>query len=69
MHKVSRDETYGYRKRNPVRVVGGRSAGMRNMPRSLNALEGLQGQVVKYKRQASCRPQNPAGHGGPHCSN
>ena len=31
VRKVSRDETYGYRKRNPVHMVGGRSAGMRNM--------------------------------------
>ena len=31
VRKVSQDETYGYRKRNSVRVVGGRSAGMRNM--------------------------------------
>ena len=58
VHKVSRDETYGYRKRNPMRVVGGRSAGMRNMLRSL---KGLQGQVVKYKRQASRRPPKPGG--------
>ena len=61
MREVSRDEPYGYRKRNPVRVVGGRPAGMRNMLRSLNALKGLQGQVVKYKRQASCRPPKPGG--------
>ena len=61
MREVSRDETYGYRKRNSVRVVGGRSAGMRNMLRSLNALKGLRGQVVRYKRQASCRPPKPGG--------
>ena len=61
MREVSRDETYGYRKRNPVRVVGGRSAGMRNTLRSLNALKGLRGQVVRYKRQASCRPPKPGG--------
>ena len=64
MRKVSRDETYGYSKRNSVRVVGGRSAGMRNMLRFLNALnvlKKLQGQVVRYKRQASCRPPKPGG--------
>ena len=41
VRKVSRDETYGYRKRNPVRVAGGRSTGMRNMLCSLNALKEL----------------------------
>ena len=61
VRKVSPDETYGYRKRNPVREVGGRSAGMRNMLRSLNALKGLRGQVVRHKRQAKCRPPKPSG--------
>ena len=51
---ISQDETYGYTAENPVRVGGGRSAGVRNQLRYLNALKGPQGQAVTYERQASC---------------
>ncbi len=51
---VSKDETYGYTAENPVRVGGGRTAGLRNQLRYLKALRGPQGQVVTYERQASC---------------
>ncbi|MDB5233665.1 MAG: hypothetical protein JWR44_658 [Hymenobacter sp.] len=53
---VSQDETYGYTSKNPVRVGGGRSAGVRNQLRYLNALKGPDGQAVTYERQASCCP-------------
>jgi hypothetical protein len=54
--EVSEDETYGYSAKNPIRVGGGRSAGVRNQLRYLNALKGPQGQAVTYERQASCCP-------------
>ena len=54
VREVSTDETYGYSEKNPVRVGGGRSAGLRNQLRYLNALKGPQGQAVTYERQASC---------------
>ncbi|MBD2721221.1 MULTISPECIES: hypothetical protein [Hymenobacter] len=53
---VSDDETYGYSEKNPIRVGGGRSAGVRNQLRYLNALKGPQGQAVTYERKASCCP-------------
>jgi hypothetical protein len=53
---ISPDETYGYTATNPVRVGGGRSAGVRNQLRYLNALKGPDGQPVTYERQASCCP-------------
>lgn len=56
IREVSEDETYGYTEKNPVRVGGGRSAGVRNQLRYLNALKGPEGQVVTYERQASCCP-------------
>lgn len=56
IREVSDDETYGYTAKNPVHVGGGRSAGMRNQLRYLNALKGPQGQAVTYERQASCCP-------------
>ncbi|HEX8328376.1 MAG TPA: hypothetical protein VF629_12600 [Hymenobacter sp.] len=56
VREVSDDETYGYTPQNPVRVGGGRSAGMRNQLRYLNALKGPQVQAVTYERQASCCP-------------
>ncbi len=54
VREVSTDETYGYSEKNPVRVGGGRSAGLRNQLRYLNALKGPQGQAITYERQASC---------------
>ena len=54
VREVSPDETYGFTAENPVRVGGGRSAGLRNQLRYLNALKGPQGQAVTYERQASC---------------
>jgi hypothetical protein len=56
VREVSEDETYGYSEKNPIRVGGGRSAGVRNQLRYLNALKGPQGQAVTYERQASCCP-------------
>ncbi|HEX8505204.1 MAG TPA: hypothetical protein VF630_07545 [Hymenobacter sp.] len=56
VREVSADETYGYTAKNPVRVGGSRTAGVRNQLRYLNALKGPQGQAVAFERQASCCP-------------
>ena len=46
VREVSPDETYGFTAQNPVRVGGGRAAGVRNQLRYLNGLKGPQGQAV-----------------------
>jgi hypothetical protein len=49
------DKTYGYDKANPVKVGGSKqSTGPVNERRYLNALEGPEGQEVKYFRAGSC---------------
>ena len=52
--EVSPDETYGYSENNPVRVGGGRSTGLRNQLRYLNALKCPQDQTITYERLGSC---------------
>jgi len=51
---TSQDETYGFTATNPVRVGGGREAGVRNQQRYLNALLGPRGQSLSYEHEGSC---------------
>ena len=51
---TSQDETYGFTANNPVRVGGGREAGVRNQQRYLNALLGPRGQPISYQLEGSC---------------
>ncbi len=50
----SPDETYGFTANTPVRVGGGREAGVRNGQRYLNALLGPRGQALSYQLEGSC---------------
>jgi hypothetical protein len=54
IQETSQDETYGFTANNPVRVGGGKEAGVRNQQRYLNALLGPRGQVLSYKHEGSC---------------
>jgi hypothetical protein len=55
--EASNDETYGYKKSNPIKVGGSReSAGPTNERRFLNALLGPNGEEVRYLRTGSCCP-------------
>jgi hypothetical protein len=51
---ASPDDTYGFTANNPVRVGGGREAGVRNQQRYLNALLGPKGEMLKYEHEGSC---------------
>ncbi|WP_226929938.1 hypothetical protein [Hymenobacter siberiensis] len=51
---ISQDATYGFTANNPVRVGGGREAGLRNQQRYLNALLGPRGETLKYEHEGSC---------------
>ena len=51
---TSQDETYGCTANNPVRVGGGREAGVRNQQRSLNAPLGPRGETLSYQPECSC---------------
>ncbi|WP_460608114.1 hypothetical protein [Hymenobacter terrigena] len=51
---ASPDDTYGFTANNPVRVGGGREAGVRNQQRYLNALLGPKGEPLKYEHEGSC---------------
>ena len=48
------DASYGFTANNPVRVGGGREAGVRNEQRYLNALLGPRGQPISYQLGGSC---------------
>lgn len=62
IRETSNDESYGFTENNPVRVGGGREAGVRNQQRYLNALRGPAGQPIEYQLQGSCCPfKVPAG--------
>lgn len=53
--EISTDKTYGYSKRNPVKVGGAdNSEGPMNERRFLNALMGPNGEEVSYFRAGSC---------------
>ncbi|MDO7845806.1 hypothetical protein Q5H92_05515 [Hymenobacter sp. M29] len=54
IQETSDDESYGFTENNPVRVGGGREAGVRNEQRYLNALRGPGGQAIEYQLQGSC---------------
>jgi hypothetical protein len=54
IEETSRDESYGFTTKNPVRVGGGQAARARNQQRYLNALLGPEGQALEYERQGSC---------------
>jgi hypothetical protein len=54
IQETSTDASYGFTETNPVRVGGGKEAGVRNQQRYLNALLGPQGQPIEYQREASC---------------
>lgn len=54
IQETSDDESYGFTENNPVRVGGGREAGVRNEQRYLNALMGPNGQALEYQLQGSC---------------
>lgn len=51
--EISKDKTYGYTKKNPIKV-GGVNDGPINERRYLNALSGPNGETVHYQRQRSC---------------
>lgn len=51
---TTQDETYGFTANNPVRVGGGREAGLRNQQRYLNALLGPKGQPITIEHEGSC---------------
>ena len=48
------DASYGFTANNPVRVGGGREAGVRNEQRYLNALLGPRGEALSYQLEGSC---------------
>ena len=48
------DASYGFTANNPVRVGGGREAGVRNEQRYLNALLGSRGEALSYQLEGSC---------------
>ena len=53
--EVSEDKSYGYTKRNPIKVGGvENSEGPLNERRYLNALAGPDGEPITYRRQGSC---------------
>ena len=54
IQETSQDETYGFTANNPVRVGGGKEAGVRNQQRYLNALLGPRGEVLRFEREGSC---------------
>ena len=54
IQETSQDDTYGFTANNPVRVGGGKEAGVRNQQRYLNALLGPRGEVLSYEREVSC---------------
>lgn len=55
--EVSEDETYGYSKKNAVKVGGvDKNQGPLNERRYLNALTGPNGELVWYSRSGSCCP-------------
>ena len=54
IRETSNDESYGFTENNPVRVGGGREAGVRNQQRYLNALLGPRGEVLRFEREGSC---------------
>ena len=54
IQETSQDDSYGFTANNPVRVGGGREAGLRNQQRYLNALLGPRGEVLSYEHEGSC---------------
>ncbi|GAB3664904.1 hypothetical protein GCM10027594_32830 [Hymenobacter agri] len=54
IQESSQDETYGFTANNPVRVGGGKEAGVRNQQRYLNALLGPRGEALRYEHEGSC---------------
>jgi len=54
IQETSTDASYGFTETNPVRVGGGKEAGVRNQQRYLNALLGPKGQPLEYQREGSC---------------
>lgn len=54
IQETSQDETYGFTANNPVRVGGGKEAGVRNQQRYLNALLGPRGEVLRFEREGIC---------------
>ncbi len=54
IQETSTDATYGLTETNPVRVGGGKEAGVRNQQRYLNALLGPKGQPIAYQHEGSC---------------
>lgn len=52
--KKSKDETYGYKEENPIRVGGGLMGGAANERKFLDALAGPEGESISYKRLGSC---------------
>ena len=48
------DASYGFTANNPVRVGGGREAGVRTEQRYLKALLGPRGQPISYQLEGSC---------------
>ncbi|MBH8557029.1 hypothetical protein [Hymenobacter negativus] len=54
IQETSTDPTYGFTETNPVRVGGGKEAGVRNQQRYLNALLGPKGQLIAYQHEGNC---------------
>lgn len=53
--EVSKDETYGYTKENPIKVGGVKnSSGPANERKYLNFLTGPNGEMINYYRAGSC---------------
>ncbi|WP_299679818.1 hypothetical protein [uncultured Dokdonia sp.] len=52
--EVSKDASYGYSEKNPIKIGGGFSSGARNEKRYFASLAGPNGETVHFVRLGSC---------------